>query len=592
MPDQVLQDIKDRVDIAEVIGGYIQLKKSGANFKAPCPFHNEKSPSLMISTSKQIWHCFGCGEGGDIFGFVMKYENIEFREALKLLAAKAGVKLPEYKPVDRVVIDQQEQLFKINDFAARFYHELLLKDKRAEGARGYLKKRGLTAATIEQWKIGFAPDEFHALEQALSKKKVSIQDMVAAGVSAKNERGQIYDRFRGRITFPIFNTLGAVVGFSARILPEKELPDKPVAKYINSPETPIYSKGKVLFGFNFAKTGIRKADEIIIVEGQMDCISAHQAGITNVVASSGTALTPDQLMQVARFTRVLKFCFDADGAGLIATKRAVVNYLGKDFTLKIIDLTGAQDPTIKDPDDLIRKNPKEFVRQVAAAQLFLDYYFTKQFQDFHHSFEEKKRIENELLPLLALLSDPLEQDHYIKILADKLGTTPHVLLEALHLIKLPKNNPVKSAVLATPIQPAGVNALEKQVLGGMLLYPEFKKFVTEKGNVTDFTHPESRTVAEQLFGGSSLDENNFLAKEAIFMVESQLAEMDGGEAALERELKKVFALLRLNAIKQEQKQVHDSMKDAETEKVKDRLNELNQKFALLSKLRMEFEKLL
>ena len=591
MPDTILQDIKDRLDIAEVIGGYIQLKKAGVNYKAPCPFHNEKSPSLVVSPAKQIWHCFGCGEGGDVFGFVMKYENLEFRDALKLLADKAGVKLPEYKPQNKEVADEQEQLLKINDFAARFYHEILLKDKRSEQARKYLQKRNLSTQTIEQWNIGFAPDDFHVLEHALVQKKVALQDLVKAGVSAKNERGQIYDRFRGRITFPIFNYVGDVVGFTARVLPAADGAEEKSAKYINSPETAMYSKSKIVFGLNFAKQEIRKLDEVIIVEGQMDCISAHQAGFKNVVASSGTAFTLQQLAQLGRFTKNLKFCFDGDSAGLAATKRAVGQYMGQDFVIKIITLSGGA----KDPDELIRKDPKEFSRSVVNAVLFLDFYLQKSFEHYGHTVMEKKQIAKELLPLLAALTDPLEQDHYIKLLAEKLETIPSVLLETLHKMKLRKaGHPAAPQQVLAPKSADEASALEKQVIGGMLLYTEFLSFVQSTVRPEDFTSSQARELANSILSGQNSQDiaNNLLAKEAIFMVESQLAEMEGGVPALQRELNKAYALLKLNAVKLAQKELNTKIKQAEAEKNKSALQEFNQQFAELSKLRVEFEKFL
>ncbi len=592
MPDQTLQDIKDRLDIAEVIGSYIQLKKSGANYKALCPFHNEKSPSMQISTQKQIWHCFGCGEGGDIFGFVIKYENIEFKEALKILADKAGVKLPEYRPKDKNETNKEEQLYKINDFAARFYHEILFKDKGAAAARDYLKNRGLSQTTIDQWKIGYAPNNFHDLEQALIKKKVSLADMVAAGVSAKNDRGQIYDRFRGRITFPIFNALGAVVGFSARILPQNDNPSRPLAKYINSPETPIYSKSKILFGFNFAKAGIRKQDEVIIVEGQMDCISPHQAGFTNVVASSGTALTAEQLTQVGRLTKNLKFCFDTDQAGLIATKRAVANYLGKDFTIKIISLKGA-----KDPDELIKKDPKEFTRQVAAAPLFLDFYLEKSFENFRNTVTEKKAIAKELLPLIKLLTDPIEQEHYINQLAAKLGTTTQALNKALETgsgaISTYTQAPYQTGTISQSPPPPTIGALEKQILGGIMLNPNFANYITKQSDASDFSSPETQDIFKKVSQGQPEQVNKTpLAEECLFMVESQLAESGGNEKLFINELQKSFALFKLPRLKQKQKNLGSQIKQAEVSKNKTELLRLNQEFMQLNKIRVELEKLL
>ncbi len=591
MPDQTLQDIKDRLDIAELIGSYITIKKAGTSYKALCPFHNERTPSMQISPQKQIWHCFGCGEGGDIFGFVMKYENIEFKEALKILADRAGVKLPEYNSQNKQEVRKQEQLYKINDFAARFYHEILLKDKRGADAREYLKSRGLKPATISKWKIGFAPDEFHALEQALTKKKVPSQDLIEAGVSAKNNNGQMYDRFRGRITFPIFDSLGSIVGFSARILSQNSDPKRPLAKYINSPETLIYSKSKILFGFNFAKSSIRKQDEIIIVEGQMDCISAEQAGFTNVVASSGTALTPDQLTQVSRLTKNLKFCFDADQAGLLATKRAVANYLGKDFVIKIVSFNI---PGIKDPDDLIKKDPKQFAQQVQNAPLFLDYYIEQSFKNFKGSVTEKKTIAKELLPLIKILTDPIEQQHYIQLLAKKLQTTTDALSQSISSIKLaptPAAKPLPNEPNHNMQDKVGV--LEKEVLGGMMLYPNFVKFVSPYIQAQDFPSPSARQLFLDLQGNNEqLARQKPLAQECIFMVESQLADSNGNEQFLFKELQKFFALLKLPAAKIQLKNLSDQIKQAEQSGIKQEVLKLNQEFVKLSSIRLELEKFL
>lgn len=583
MADQILQDIKDRLDIAEVLGSYIQIKKAGVNFKAPCPFHNEKSPSLVISPSKQIWHCFGCNEGGDVFGFVMKYENVEFREALKILADRAGVSLPEYRPGEKQQAGEQEQLLKINDFAARYYHEIFLKDKRADEARAYIRKRGLTPETVAQWKIGFAPNEFHSLEDALFKKQVQVSELIKAGVSVKSEKGQVYDRFRGRITFPIFNVTGEVVGFTARVLPGAE----EQAKYINSPETTIYNKSKVLFGFNFAKSAIRKLDEVIIVEGQMDCIAAHQAGFTNVVASSGTALTSLQLTQLGRFTKNFKFCFDGDAAGQAATRRSASQYIGKEFLIKIITLPDGA----KDPDELIRKDPKAFERAVAAAPLFLDFYIAKIFENFDHSVEQQKQLQADILPMVGLLSDPLEKDHYIKVLADKFGTIPSVIVEALH--RQPADRfkggevPAPAQIQHKPV----VSGIEKQVLGGLLVFPSLLKQVRELGSPTDFSEGDARELATQIFAGNTdFVSNNLLAKEVVFMVESQVAEMQSNGEAVEREAFRAFSQLRLLAIKNAQKDLIRQMKIAEEKKQKDILTELNGRFAGLSKERSLIEK--
>ncbi|MCX6797351.1 MAG: DNA primase [Candidatus Doudnabacteria bacterium] len=587
MTDSTIQEIKERLNIAEVIGGYIQMKKAGANFKALCPFHSEKTPSLQISPQKQIWHCFGCGEGGDVISFIQKFENLDFKEALKLAAARAGVELPQYQPTDPKEEDEKDLLFRINDFAARFYHHILINDQRGKEALAYLTNRGLLPQTVKLWQIGFAPMDFHVLENALKQKNISQMDMVKAGVAAKNERGQVYDRFRGRVTFPIFNHFDKIVGFSARILPA--LDDGKTGKYINSPETAIYNKSQVLFGLNFAKSEIRKQDECIIVEGQMDCISAHQAGILNVVASSGTALTERQLDLLGRLTKNLKFCFDADAAGFLATRRAIDLYLGKDFTIKIIDLSGA-----KDPDELIKQDREKFIQLIKTAPLFLDYYIEKAFLNFQsQSVEQKKEVAKDVLPLLKSLIDPIEQEHYIRLVAERLGVTEKVVREKLDMIKLPKQP--QGAFLQSKgsiKSQSNKSALEKEVFGGMLMYPEFLQEVMAKGSPEDFEDLMVRQEAALAFESKELEKETALAKEAVFMVELLLSEHEGNKEALKKQLLKSFANLRLKAIKKQLERLQADVKRAESASEKNRLQELNQEFARLSNLRIEFERLI
>jgi len=585
MADSVLQEIKDRLNIAEVIGGYIQVKKAGSAFKALCPFHHEKTPSMQISPQKQIWHCFGCGEGGDVISFVQKYENLEFKEALRLLADRAGVQLPEYRPKNPEVENEKDTLFRINDFAARFYHQVLVSDVRGKEALNYLLKRGLTQETINKWQIGFAPDDFHPLEQALSSKQVRQADMVKAGVSTKNERGQVYDRFRGRITFPIFDLSNRALGFSARILKD----DGKSAKYVNSPETIIYNKSRVLFGLNFAKAAVRQKEEIVVVEGQMDCISAHQAGIGNVVASSGTALTESQLDLLARFTRHLKFCFDADAAGLKATRRAIEMYLGKDFVVKIVDLKGA-----KDPDELLKDGPDKFLSLIVQAPLFLDYYLAKAFENYQEkSVEQKKEAARDVLPLIKALTDAVEQDHYVQMLAEKLGASEKAVRQSLAAIK-----PIGQA--ASPAKPAKKselrgqvtrNGLEKEVLGGILSYPSFALQVREKLQLEDFENKEIRQALEAFFKSKTElpDKGLSVAKEAVFMVESLVENAQGNHEAVERQLFKSLSMLKVAVIKQQLKKLQQDLKFAESAADKPQIAKLQGQILSLTNSRMEFE---
>ncbi len=581
MSDSTTQEIKDRLDIAEVISGYMQLKKAGTNFKGLCPFHNEKSPSFVVTPSRQIWHCFGCGEGGDVFSFVQKFENLDFVQTLKLLADRAGVKLPEYRPGTNLQEDEKEMLVRINTFAARYYHEILIHPTAGKEAREYLLGRGLSRQTIEGWQIGFAPNDFHSLSQALKLKKVTSDQAIKAGVVVKNEKGNIYDRFRGRITFPIFNYVGEVVGFSARILPK--LDDGKTGKYINSPETLIYNKSRVLFGLNFAKNHIRKKDEVIVVEGQMDCISAHQAGFLNTVASSGTAITAEHLSVLGRLTKNLKFCFDADSAGLLATRRAVEHLLGKDFNLKIVSIKGA-----KDPDELIQRDSKAWEKAVKEAPLFLDYYIERLFGEIKAlTIETKKTLRNELLPLVKKLNDALEQEHYLKLLAKKLDATPGSLLEDMN-----KLNPGYKKPAGQKADAQGETALnkailqtEKLVLGGMLSEQTFLNKVIKEGEISDFSSAEIQELALNLFSGTPMSQNQsnlVLAKEAAFMVELLKQESPSIEA-FTKDLTNAFFALRGRTLRQKQQELQAQIKAAEEKKDEQKLMELQKEFMEVAK---------
>lgn len=579
MADQVLQEIKDRIDIVEFISSYIAVKKSGTSVKAVCPFHNEKSPSLMISPAKQIWHCFGCGEGGDAFGFLMKYENISFVEALKILADKTGVKLPVYSGTNVPDKQEKELLIRINSFAAKYYHQTLLHAKTASQARDYLTKRGLLETTIAQWQIGFAPEEFHALEEALRQKQVLLTDLVKAGVSVKNERGQVYDRFRGRITFPIHNYYGEVVGFSARVLSGSDQ-----AKYINSPETLAYHKGNILFGLFFAKQEIRKNDHVVIVEGQMDVISAHQAGFANTVATSGTALTLDQLHLLGKITKNLVFCFDADSAGSQAARRGGELALSAGFGVRMVTL-----PTGKDPDELIRKDPAGWRQALASASWFIDYYIEQAKLKFtNNSIEQKTYISESILPLLQQIVDPLSRDHYIHEIASSFDIGEAVLRDVARSTQNEPNKTIASLSLKPPTD--GLLALEKQVLGGIIFDKNFADLAMKELTVDDF-ETDARFLAKFVLAGQQVgDEYEVVAKEAEFMVESQLEALDDNRVALFRVLEKSLYLLKLHTIKRSLERLTIEIKQAEVSTDAIQLKSLQGQFASLSEQRLEYEK--
>jgi DNA primase len=588
--NSTIAEIKDRLNVADVLSSYIQVKRSGANFKASCPFHNEKSASLMISPAKQIWHCFGCGEGGDIFGFVMKYENIDFPETLKLLADRAGVELPKYTNENSEQQKRRETLFKINELSAKYFNEVLLRSSVAEEARKYLESRGLTAETIKDWMLGFAPNEYHLLENFLLKKNYKHQELLDAGVIAKNQRSEFYDRFFNRVTFPIKNYTGEVVGFTARTLDK----DAKAAKYINSPETEIYNKSKVIFGLHQAKQSIRKEDFAIVVEGNMDVISCHQAGFKNAVGSSGTAFTYDQLQTLSRLTKNLKFAFDTDAAGISATKRALDASLQLGFSVYIVKIQGA-----KDPDELIKKDPKLFAKALEEAPLYLDYFFEKSFEKYDpSSVQEKKNVVATLVPLMRQLNDPLEIAHYTHILAQRLSVPERTVHEMMAREKsYPSNSfPVRTGDLeqrAKPLVRPRNYLIEQKLLGYALFGNNNRRALIEKSNFDFFKDPEIKGVIGRLWTeAGDIDSEKFLtdlsdaedqelAKMALFMVESEYAQLDN-PTVFDQEFQQLLREFVSQNIKIEMESVRTEMVLAEQKKDKQKTNQLNQKFLELS----------
>ena len=422
---QISDEIKSKLDIIDLISEYIQLKPAGANFKACCPFHQEKSPSFMVSRPKQIWHCFGCAAGGDIFGFVMKMEGMEFPEALRLLAEKAGVELPAFS--NELSSSARNRILDILKLAARFYHKTLIESSQAQTARDYLQKRGLTTATIEEWQVGFIPDAWDALTGFLLKKGFGINDLLASGLTIQKAGGGNYDRFRGRIMFPLSDVHGNAVGFTGRLLDETK--ENAGGKYVNTPQTEVYDKSKVLFGLNIAKQDIKRNDRAIIVEGQMDVIACHQAGQMNVVASSGTALTLEQIKLLKRFTNNLYLAFDSDAAGQNAAERGISLALEEGMQIRVITLPPEAG---KDPDECLKKNPDIWFKAVDSAQLFMEYFFQKNLAGKNLTDPTvRSQVANILLNQIAKLPDVIEQDFWLKKLTGVLDVDITLLRERL-----------------------------------------------------------------------------------------------------------------------------------------------------------------
>jgi DNA primase len=421
---QPSDEIKSKLDIVDVIRDYIPLKPAGVNFRALCPFHHEKSPSFVVSPEKQIWHCFGCQKGGDIFSFVMEMDGLSFVDALRALAPKAGVVL---KKQNSELTSQKNRILDVVEFAKNYYHKILLENPQAEIARKYLVERGLTDETIEEWQIGFSPDSWDDLMSLLIKKGFRENEIFQAGMSVKKEgAGKFYNRFRGRIMFPINDVNGNTVGFSARVSPDKEANEK-LGKYINSPQTMIYDKSKILFGLDKAKQEIKKKNFAIIMEGQMDVITAHQNGYKNAIASSGTALTAEQVLLLKRYSENIALAFDMDKAGEMAADRGIKEAMRAEMNTKVILI-----PNGKDPDECIKNNKKEWEEAVKNAKPIMEYYFAKIFSGLDLKKVENKRASVKiLLPIIARLENKIEKDFWLKNLSQKVEVREEILAEAL-----------------------------------------------------------------------------------------------------------------------------------------------------------------
>lgn len=461
---QASEEIKARIDIVDLIREYINLQPAGVNFRAKCPFHRENTPSFVVSPEKQIYHCFGCGKGGDIFSFLMEMEGINFVEALRILAPKAGVTL---KRQDPKISSERNRIMDIMDISRRFYHQTLLDSPYAKNAREYLLKRGLKKETIEEWQIGFSPDTWNSVFNLLRSKGFRENEIFLAGMVVKSDKSnRFYDRFRARIMFPIMDVNSNTVAFSARVSPEKEESDK-MGKYINSPQTPVYDKSKILFGLDKSKMAIKSEDLAIIVEGQMDVISAHQAGFKNVVASSGTALSREQIILIKRFTNNLAFAFDQDSAGIAAADRGMGIASQMEMNIKVIEV-----PNGKDPDECIRNNPDDWKMAVEKSRLMMEYYFKKYLSDLDaNNIEDKNKAVQFIIPKIYRLGNKIEQDHWIKKLGERMDIEERRLKDILVKIKSPEISIKKETNSLSP-QPQKIKSKEEkmsEILNALLI---------------------------------------------------------------------------------------------------------------------------
>ena len=428
--DSQIEEIKNKLNIVEIIGSYVKLSKTGANYRGVCPFHSEKGPSFFVSPARQIWHCFGCGAGHSIFDFIMKIEGVEFGDALKMMAQKAGVQLKRENPELKTA---RQRLYEICELACCFFEKQVEFSVVGKEAKDYLLKRGITEQSIKKWRLGYSPDTWQGLSEFLISKGYRRDEIIRAGLAVeKEDKSNSYDRFRGRIVFPIFDANSQVIGFGARVF--KVANEKETAKYINTPQTLLYDKSNVLYGINNAKLAIRKNNQCVLTEGYTDAIMCHQAGFENTVAVSGTALTPNHLNILKRYTENLLLSFDMDVAGDNATKRGINLAENQGFNIKIIDTYS----NAKDPAEIILENPQNWENAVKNARAIMDYYFDTALSHFDKTSPQgKKEISKIILPAIKRLPNKIEQSHWIQKLSQKIDIREDAIIEELKKINAP-----------------------------------------------------------------------------------------------------------------------------------------------------------
>ncbi len=578
MADQV-EEVKLKSDIVSVISEHVDLKKAGRNYKGLCPFHSEKTPSFMVSPELQIYKCFGCGESGDIYSFLQNHEGMDFAEALKFLADKAGIKLKQTSFKTR---GEKEVLYEVNALTSRFYQYVLLKHKAGKKAFDYLTKdRGLKEETIKTFQLGFSPDSSNALGGFLvSKKKLDTKNIEKAGIGYKKGR-DLVDRLRGRVIFPLHDHRGNVVGFAGRVLPDDK---RDTAKYINSPETPVYSKGKLLYGLHITKKDIKKKKRAVVVEGELDLISSWQAGVKEVVATKGTALTEEQVRLVSRFTDSLVLALDTDIAGNEAARRGIGIAQNEGLDVKVARLK-----SFKDPDEAARKDPDSYKKTLDTAVDVWEFVIDSLSEKYDpKSASGKAKIGREVSPLLATIEDKIVQAHYIKYLARKLEVPEDSVRQEVAEVKVDIVRPE----LAIPKNPekSRREKLEERLLA-LLFHFEPKRLSSK----------ELKKLIATPFSEKVLEEYNKFTKNNKFdlakFASSLPAELKEGFAelvmtdterigqdprAFEKELALVGRELQTLLIKNKLKESQEKIKKFEETGKKKELNNAEKEFSKLS----------
>ncbi len=497
-----IEEIKKKIDIVEFISSFITLKKAGRNFKAVCPFHQEKSPSFVVSPERGIWHCFGaCGDGGDVIKFLMKWENITFIEALRELAKKTGIKLNKISFEDKIW-QKKERYLGMNQLASEFFHYILNKTAFGKKASQYLKDRALNQSIVDKFQLGYSPSSWDSLKLFLKKKKYEEEEMMENGLLVRSERGSYYDRFRGRLMFPLSDSRNNVLGFSGRILDG----DEKEAKYINTPETPIYHKRETLFGINLAKEEIKNKKNVFIVEGEIDVITPYQHGFSNFVAVKGTSLTNEQLMLLKRYTDKITLMMDADPAGVESIKRGIDEAEKFDFEIRVVTIDYA-----KDPDEAFKKDPTKFKKLIAKPIPIYDFLIeTAQKKYPEESAFSRKKIGEEIIPMIEKIINPIVRTFYIKKLAGILEVSEVTIENLISQLKRKKKQlSLNKIKYNKPIEDSRELIIDKYILSIVFQSEDPKEIYHKFFNVLKpeyFLHPSYEKISRYFF--DEVEKNN------------------------------------------------------------------------------------